>query len=168
MFKRTGTRKWLVAATIGLLFSASAHSAVLDITGTMSSLGASFQTKSYDFNINSIGTYQAILTDYHAPAAFTYLFLAVTDTGAGGATLGSISTAGFFNFTATHTGSYTAGFFGAPGQIGNLPFNGSTYGITVAAVPEPEVWALMLIGVGLIGYQLRRKSKSGPVRMTAC
>jgi len=163
MFKRAG--KWLVTALIGLFFSVSAQAAVLQVSDTLT--GPGLQTKTYAFNISSIGTYQASLTDYGAPAPFTYLFLAVSDTGAGGATLGSISTAGSFNFTATRTGSYTAGFFGAPGQIGNLPFNGSMYGITVAAVPEPEVWAMMLIGVGLIGYQLRRKSKAGPVKIAA-
>ena len=30
---------------------------------------------------------------------------------------------------------------------------------TIAAVPEPEEWAMMLVGVGLVGYQVRRKQK---------
>ena len=57
-------------------------------------------------------------------------------------------------------------------QIGGKPVNrhilGSYSGsMTVAAVPEPEVWAMMLIGIGLVGCQLRRKSKAGPVRIVA-
>jgi hypothetical protein len=42
--------------------------------------------------------------------------------------------------------------------------NGDTGGIysgaiSVSPVPEPEVWAMMLIGVGLVGFRLRHRSK---------
>lgn len=30
---------------------------------------------------------------------------------------------------------------------------------SAAAVPEPEEWAMMLVGTGLVGFQLRRKQK---------
>jgi hypothetical protein len=33
-----------------------------------------------------------------------------------------------------------------------------TFGVT-AAVPEPEEWAMMLVGAGLVSYQVRRKQK---------
>ena len=33
-------------------------------------------------------------------------------------------------------------------------------GATVAAAPEPDAWALMLAGVGLLGYVLRRKARA--------
>ena len=38
----------------------------------------------------------------------------------------------------------------------------STYSlsITTAPVPEPEEWAMMLVGAGLVGYQIRRKQKA--------
>lgn len=32
-------------------------------------------------------------------------------------------------------------------------------GITVSPVPEPEAWAMMLIGAGLVGFRLRTRSK---------
>ena len=32
--------------------------------------------------------------------------------------------------------------------------------MTVSAVPEADVWMMLLIGMGLIGYQLRRKQQS--------
>jgi hypothetical protein len=41
------------------------------------------------------------------------------------------------------------------GTLGGL-YSGA---ITAAVVPEPEVWAMMLIGAGLVGFQLRRKAK---------
>ncbi|MYN40260.1 PEPxxWA-CTERM sorting domain-containing protein [Duganella sp. FT109W] len=31
--------------------------------------------------------------------------------------------------------------------------------LTVSAVPEPESWAMMMVGVGLVGFMGRRKSK---------
>lgn len=31
--------------------------------------------------------------------------------------------------------------------------------VSVTLIPEPEVWAMMLVGAGLVGFQLRRKSK---------
>jgi hypothetical protein len=41
--------------------------------------------------------------------------------------------------------------------------NGGSYGAslsTIAApVPEPEEWAMMLVGGGLVGFQVRRKQK---------
>ena len=163
MFKRTG--RWLVVASIALFLSASAHSAVLVVSDTM--VGSGLQSKSYSFDISTTGIYQATLTDFAFPASFAAMLLGISPSG--GSLIGSISHAGSFNFNATQVGSYTALFFGAPGpfSIGPSTAYASSYGITVAAIPEPEVWALMLIGAGLIGYQVRRKSKGGPVKVVA-
>ena len=51
-----------------------------------------------------------------------------------------------------------------PGQGWQLPFNGSgflslQYTALTAPVPEPETYALMLAGLGLIGFVARRKQK---------
>ncbi|MPZ44208.1 MAG: PEP-CTERM sorting domain-containing protein [Betaproteobacteria bacterium] len=35
-------------------------------------------------------------------------------------------------------------------------YNGA---ISVTSIPEPEVWAMMLVGVGLVGFRLRNRSK---------
>ena len=34
-----------------------------------------------------------------------------------------------------------------------------TGAITVSPVPEPEIWAMMLVGAGLVGFRLRHRSK---------
>jgi len=43
-----------------------------------------------------------------------------------------------------------------PGGLSGGQYSGA---ISVSPVPEPEVWAMMLVGAGLVGFQLRRKSK---------
>jgi hypothetical protein len=43
----------------------------------------------------------------------------------------------------------------ANGTLGGV-YNG---GISVASIPEAEVWVMMLVGAGLVGFQLRRKAK---------
>jgi hypothetical protein len=41
------------------------------------------------------------------------------------------------------------------GSVGGL-YSGA---ISVSPVPEPETWAMMLIGAGLVGFRLRNRSK---------
>ena len=45
---------------------------------------------------------------------------------------------------------------------GTVTGSNGTFGsqFTVTAVPEPEEWAMMLLGAGLVGYQVRRKQKA--------
>ena len=43
-------------------------------------------------------------------------------------------------------------------QLGE--FNGRIIGLTVAAVPEPETYALLVTGLGLIGFSARRRNKN--------
>jgi hypothetical protein len=40
------------------------------------------------------------------------------------------------------------------------PWYFGSYGLTVTAVPEAETWAMMLVGVGLVGFRLRNRSGS--------
>lgn len=155
MLKRA--RKWLLAAGVGLLVTSATHAAVLEVSDGL--VGSGTQFKSYAFTISSTGPYQATLGDYRFPIAFTSLALGITKTA--GDFKGSISSPGSFFFNADTTGSYTALLFGQPTAAGG------SFSISVSAVPEPEVWAMMLIGAGLIGYQVRRKSKTGPVKIVA-
>lgn len=41
------------------------------------------------------------------------------------------------------------------GQVVN--FSGMNGSVTVAAVPEPETWAMLLAGLGLVGFSARRR-----------
>ena len=42
--------------------------------------------------------------------------------------------------------------------VSEFNVNGNLYGAT-AAVPEPATWAMMLIGFGGIGFQMRRQRR---------
>lgn len=51
-------------------------------------------------------------------------------------------------------------------QTGNCDLNFRVTGNTpVAAVPEPATWALMMLGFGMVGFSMRRRSKQS-VRVT--
>jgi hypothetical protein len=47
----------------------------------------------------------------------------------------------------------------ANGYRDNGPTFPSETGFTLAPVPEPEEWAMMLVGFGLVGWQAKRKQK---------
>ena len=145
-----------IACAVGLaLGAASAQAAdpVLEVTGT---LDATNLSDTYTFNIDTPGPYLATLIDNALFVPFTALGLGVTQTG--GPTMGSITSPGSFTFTATAADSFTAVVGGIVPSGAALPIG--TYGVTVTLVPEPETWAMMLVGMGLVGWQLRRKVKS--------
>ena len=96
-----------------------------------------------------------------------------TNVGLLGLSLGSTDLLGF-----DISGSSGAGFFsvnnnfygidlgtGRASLIGGLGAQGIT-GITIAAVPEPGTWAMMLLGFGGIGMALRRR-RPAALRQTA-
>jgi len=65
--------------------------------------------------------------------------------------LGSLG-AGAYELRISGFGSGTSGVDSYDGQLLAIP-------AIAAAVPEPEIWAMMLVGVGLVGMRLRRKSR---------
>ena len=44
--------------------------------------------------------------------------------------------------------------------VSDFSLNGTQFGASTAAVPEPATWAMMLIGFGGVGFQLRRTRRS--------
>jgi hypothetical protein len=59
-----------------------------------------------------------------------------------------------YSFNLIGTGSNTISFSGYSSSGYNLLDD-----INVHAVPEPEEWAMMLLGFGLVGYQIKRKQR---------
>ena len=60
------------------------------------------------------------------------------------------------SFADLSAGKYRWEVAGTTGRQGG--FWGAKMAVT--AVPEADVWTMLLIGVGLVGYQLRRKQQS--------
>jgi len=139
--------KMLAAALafVGVVGAAQAVP-VLDTSGVIAGSG----TDSSIFAIGSAGAYTAMLTDHDFPAPFSFLGMAMFQ---GSVFLGGITSEGGFTFTAPTAGSYKATVFGST----STPSFFGSYGLTVTAVPEAETWAMMLVGVGLVGFQLRRR-----------
>jgi hypothetical protein len=115
---------------------------------TFNSTGG-FTTIEFDnlgLSLNANTKYIAYLTS--TDSALTHLQLSRTQT--------ALDTTGF--------GIGHAYLSTTPGQGWQLPFNGNgflslQYTAVTAAVPEPETYALMLAGLGLVGFVARRKQK---------
>ena len=66
-----------------------------------------------------------------------------------------------FSFQNVAAGDYlvkASGFLSGSAQIPNLAFVGANYSVT--AVPEPEAFAMLLAGLGLVGTIARRRKMS--------
>lgn len=163
-------RKLLVAFLLS--FTTWSAQAAVDVFNVTSGFpGGGFQFKFYDFLIGSPtaplgGAATATLTDTGVLSPFTSLGLAIFKTG-GSPVAPTLFGPGSFDFSVAPgaVGSYTALVFGVPGDP-----NLSVFGVNVSIVPtipEPEIWALMLVGTGLVGFQLRRKRKAAEANRLA-
>lgn len=141
-------RNGLAGALMSLASVNAVHAAqVFETSGTMSGNAH----HEYSFEIGSIGSYTATLTDFGFPEDFQVLRMKIRDDHH---SLGQITGPGQLSFSANNTGSYTAMVFGNT-TPGNYRFG--SYGLSISPVPEPETWALLLIGAGLMGFQLYRQ-----------
>lgn len=62
----------------------------------------------------------------------------------------------FANLVANHVYDWKVGFASTTGNAQKFAMN---TGINVAAVPEPQTWAMLFAGTILLGMQLRRKER---------
>jgi hypothetical protein len=150
----------ITAACLVGLVSAGAAQATVPVfeTTTTTNSQSSFVWNAYGFSISNPGWYEATLTDNANPKAFESLALNILQgLNTTGLSLGGTLGPGTFSFLAKTSGAYTAMLFGVPG-------GGSGAGsFSISVVPEIETWVMLIIGAGLIAYQLRRKNKlDGP------
>lgn len=101
------------------------------------------------FNIAHDGQYRTTLTDFGLPAPFDSLQFSVTSLTQ---SFGTLHQPGSFDFFA-EPGQYYASLFGDGGGF----YDVGLYGVQIAVVPEAEMWALMLAGIPLLAYRLRRR-----------
>jgi hypothetical protein len=76
----------------------------------------------------------------------------------GGVTWGSVFTGGASGASTTFSASAGSLFRGVISGTASGT-SGGNYTFAVAAIPEPETWAMLAIGAALTGFQLRRKGK---------
>jgi hypothetical protein len=100
------------------------------------------QQSAVDFSFQSF--YNIIASTFH---------YSLQEHGKGGWTNVTFNSPSFVDLTA---GSYRWVVTGKAGRQGGF-WSGQ---MSVAAVPEADVWMMLLIGAGLVGYQLRRKQQS--------
>ena len=149
-------------ALTGTTFIARADT-VFDTVGTMIG-GAQFE--SYTFDISAPGgDYLASLTDYAFPTdSFDFLSMAITR---GAAFYGAVQGGGSFVFSPVEAGTYTTLVFGVPGGL----YSAGSYGISIdkvaiSPVPEPQTWAFLLTGLGLMLMRIRQR-ESEPKHLAA-
>jgi hypothetical protein len=149
----------LLLATILLGASgmaAATGTTVLDQSGTLSGL---FSLDSYGFNITSPGTYDTTFATSSKGSGFN-LAGYVIDENVGGKWV-----------TVDDGGIGTTSFTGSAGKyiaiIGDIAFPAKNVNFTIdvtkvpSPVPEPETWAIMLLGIGFVVYQARPRKNRG-------
>lgn len=62
---------------------------------------------------------------------------------------------------AVSAGNYYLKIEGSTASGSNILGGAYSAGITVSPVPEAETWAMMAVGLGLVGMQLRRRTRGG-------
>jgi hypothetical protein len=96
------------------------------------------------------------------PFGFTLTLDQVTFTsGTVGALVGDLdASAAGFHFTNVAAGNYivkASGTLDGLGQYPGLALVGANYSVTATPVPEPETYALMLAGLGIVGFVASRR-----------
>ncbi|MCB5189234.1 PEP-CTERM sorting domain-containing protein [Methylobacillus arboreus] len=147
MKKLLNMMKWLAVAVV-FSGSLSAHATpVFELDAATTIPGG------YKYNVALLaGEYSLTLEDVDS----SFSFLGIT-LGQGATQLGSLSLLGpvdqgTLNFSILTTGIYTAVLY-AQGGIG--PVN-----LVISSVPEPETAAMLMAGLGLIAFRIRRKRKA--------
>lgn len=148
-----------MAIAASLLFAASANAST--VVYEKNSLMTSYRFETASFQVPVAGTYRAILADFNTPNPFGHIGLAVTN---GQEVLGKIIGPGSFLFEAAPGNNYYASFAGLAGRPSRI----SAYGVHIALVPEMETWAMMALGLGLVGYVARRRTRADVKNADAC
>jgi hypothetical protein len=141
-------KKYLIATALLCGVTTAAHAA-LAVVETSTHLGSGISA----LPISNSGVYEFTLIEDAIPTSFLASTLEIFSGATVGSPLFALSGTPADSFFAA-AGNYTAYVLGMAGK------SSGSYSYTVSTVPEVETWVTLLIGMGLIVYQLRRKSKS--------
>jgi hypothetical protein len=166
----------LAAASV-LLFSTAAQSTTLDLTTFTPSIGpsGSVSTSSNFANLtansglsSNVSNVTSFMWDFAAEDYVPYNDKAYFSLNGVSTTLSNVAAVGAYGDSGWNTYTFASPFSGKLGfGIDNLLDNELSSQLSVtnvvtnvtSAVPEPETYTMMLVGLGLVGFQLRRKSK---------
>lgn len=102
----------------------------------------------YTFGLTNLApSYVATLSD---SGVFGANFIGMSIFSPSAVALGGLLAPGSFNFMASELGTYTLVVAGTASKPNKLDF----YGVSVSPVPEVGIWAMFLVGLGLIGLRL--------------
>lgn len=96
--------------------------------------------------------------------------------GADPLTVSAGNSSGMFTITNTAWSTHSIDFMAPESGTADLKFLGSTLdgdssvgldAVSIAAVPEPATWAMMLLGFGMIGFASRRRQRAVRVSYVA-
>ena len=120
--------------------------------------GSGYSVINFPVSIPGVGSFNTLLTTMSLFSNADGILFSADDqllsTASGGP--GSLD----LSWGASAAGSYYLNITGITnGSLGGL-YSGA---ISVTAVPEPETWAMLVAGLGLVGLQLRRRSNVGHI-----
>jgi hypothetical protein len=153
-----GTPKSLLSFGGGTQFSS--FNDTFNFTLSAGTQSSGYSVEAFDFDLASLSfktTFTNIsLFDTHGTLATSDDTLVKEITSAGSKILS-------FGNTATSSGNYYLTVAGKIDGGGNGYFYNGSISSSVTPVPEPESYAMMLIGLGLMGAIARRRNKSDAV-----
>jgi len=160
----------LISAVLASLLASSVTFAKPPEQSTTGSANAGKFTQTFSFTTSS--TYNPALEQLYVSGLTSSFSSLSLDVFANGNTSGAISaTTAAGNLTATFmdkkyawnlapSTTYTAIVSGTAKSKGSQFTLDGTYLASIAAVPEPETYAMMLAGLGLLGFVARGKKKA--------
>jgi hypothetical protein len=153
----------IAAATLSTAMnSASAETVFADPISGSSFTNVVVGTINISTLSNLSGSFFAADSLSFAPLPFSLTLDSVTFTsGTVGSLVDLLPAANDFSFTNVAAGDYViraSGTLLGDGQFKNFAIIGATYNVT--AVPEPETFAMLLAGLGLMGTIARRRNKA--------
>jgi hypothetical protein len=118
-----------------------------------------FQLNSLSFYLGSLDTYNTLSFFHNGTLiqAFTGTQLTIPNPADGDQGSGNTNRRYFFTFDAADGVNQVVFSSTAPA------FEFDTLAASISAVPEPQTWAMMILGFGFIGFMLRNGRRQGAV-----